>query len=118
MLLLPSEKLYLVKKLQVKCQTQAWFCFSYASLCLLICGLVGRINFLLSKALLEQLMFFEVMGGLMQSLSSMKELYHSLFCSVGDQEVQLVHTDSQWQGNLQGWETRLIFSNCNCDQLF
>lgn len=87
------------------------------SLVSLIYGLVGKINFLPRKALLEQFIFFEVMEGPTQSKSCMKKLYDSLFCSVRNQAAEnVMQTDSQWQGNLQGWEVWLIFSKCNCDQ--
>lgn len=120
MILLPSERLYPVNKLQVKCQARTKFCLVVlCNLVSLIYGLVGRINFLPSKALLEQFILFEVMKGLTQSKSCMKNLYHSLFCCVRNQAAEhVVQTDSQWQGNLQGWEIWLIFSERNCDQLF
>lgn len=120
MILLPSQRLDPVNKLQVKCQPLTKFCLVVlCNLVSLIYGLVGRINFLPSKALLEQFIRFEVMEGLTQSKSCMKKLYHSLFCSVRNQAVQnVVQTDSQWQRNMQGWETWLIFSKCNCDPLF
>lgn len=120
LILLPSQRLYPVNKLQVKCQALTKFCLVVlCNLVSLIYGLVGRTSFLPSKALLEKHILFQVMGGLKQSKSCVKKLYHFLFCSVRSQEAQhVVRTESQWQGNLQGWEMCLIFSKCNCDQLF
>lgn len=91
MILLLSQRLCPVNKLQVKCQALTKFCLVVlCNLVSLIYGLVGSTNFLPGKALLEKHIFFEVMEGLTQSKSCMKKLYHSLFCSVRSQEAQHV----------------------------
>lgn len=118
-ILLPLQSLYPVNKLQVKCQALTKFCLVVlCSLVSLIYCLVGRINFLPSKALLEQFILFEGMKGLTQSKSCMKRLYNSLFCSVRNLTTQPRYANTPSGKESAGMEMWLIFSKCNCDQVF